>query len=479
MKLFNSKNKKTLKTLTQVFILIVLFALLTTTSQQIEAKYALKKDLSFNNITSYSSVTEEVLKSLEKPVKVYALFTPGEEDYNLITLLERYAAKSPYFSFSIENLAENPALIHSVSDSLYDGAVTSDCLIVHSESNNRTRIIDAKDYVSQSFDPATGSFVVDGATYESSLTQAIAYVSGDELPTIYMLKGHGEIGSDASLTLIDFLKRNNYAVKELDLLKNTVIPEDGLLMILSPLKDLSNAELTSIKNYAEKGGSLFITTDYNNPHNMKNFNALLRYYGVEILPGIVSANIDDRASYYENPLYLMPYMQESEITSTLISLAQDRLIFAGARAFITQDSSGSLQISPLLVSGKAHISNINDDGTLDLDNYQDKDAKSYTLAVLSNRASETGMRSKAFISGNSSAFIDEWLYANSYSSEFLLSTIQSIYRETPSKIQIKPKTAFRKPMEFNSTALPTIIIALPPVIIASVGFVILIKRRNL
>ncbi len=476
MKAFDKKTKKNIYNITVVLILIAAFALLTAASQSMEKKYALKKDFSFNNITSYSSVTEEVLESLEHPVKVYALFTPGEEDYNLITLLERYAAKSPNFTFSIENLAENPALIHSVSDSLYDGAVSSDCLIVHSEFNDRTRIINTQDYVSKSFDAETGSFVVDGATYESSLTKAIAYVSGDKLPTIYILKGHGEISAGDSLPLIDFLKDNNYAVEELDLLEKSYVPEDGLLMILSPMKDFSDAELKSITDFSSRGGSLFITTDYNDPYNMPNFNALLRYYGVEILPGIVSADPNDRASYYENPLYLMPYMQQSEITTELIALSQDRLIFAGSRAFSTQ-SSGSLSVTPLLVSGKAFIKQVADNGTLE-DNY-DQNSGTYTLAVLSDRAGETGERSKAFISGNSSAFIDEWLYANSYSSEFLLSAVQGIYRENPSTIEIKPKTAFRKPMEFKSVVFPVAMILLPPVIIAAVGAAVLLRRRKL
>lgn len=477
MKALNKKTKKTLYNTILFLILIAVFALFTAASQSMEKKYALKKDFSFNNITSYSTVTEEVLENLKHPVRVYALFTPGEEDYNLITLLERYAAKSPYFTFSVENLADNPTLVHSVSDSLYDGAVSSDCLIVHSEFNDRTRILNTQDYVSQSFDAESGSFVIDGATYESSLTKAIAYVSGGKLPTIYMLKGHGEISIGDALPLIDFLKDNNYAVEELDLRENFSVPEDGLLMILSPMKDLSEAELKSITDFSSKGGPLFITTDYNDPHDLPNFNALLRYYGVEILPGIVSAEPSDRASYYENPLYIMPYMQQSEITSALISLSQDRLIFAGSRAFSTQSSSNALQVTPLLISGEAYLKQLTDDGRL-IDEDLPESSK-YTLAVLSDRAGETGVRSKAFISGNSSAFIDEWLYANSYSSEFLLSAVQGIYRENPSEIEIKPKTAFRKPMEFNSIVLPVIMILLPPLAVAITGAVVLIKRRKL
>ncbi|NLJ63785.1 MAG: hypothetical protein GX337_00130 [Christensenellaceae bacterium] len=474
----NNIKKLYIKRTAIIVILLTLFALLVVSSEKIEKKYALKTDLSFNSITMYGDTTKKLLENLSSPVHVYAIFTPGEEDYNLITLLERYSAKSEYFTFSIENLAENPMLVHAISDSLYDGAVSGDCLIVHGKSTNITRILNEKDYIKQSYDMETGSFVVDSATYESSLSEAISYVASEELPTIYMLSGHGELSLDEVMPLVDFLKKCNYSVKQLDIEKSGSVPADGLLMILSPDKDLTNNELSHIMEYANKGGSLFISTDYDDPADLPNFNSLLRYYGVSIIPGIVSADEKDTASYIENPLYLMPYMQHSEITSTLISLEQDRLILIGARAFEIEKATGKdLQLTPILKSGNAYVHDYSFDGELKV--AENAESSVYDLAVLSRKAGEHGEQSTAFIIGNSSVLIDEWLYTNSYSREFLLSTIQGIYTKHPETLEIQAKPAFRKSMEINNAFIPLGIIILVPILIAVFAATVLIKRKKL
>ncbi|HHU02408.1 MAG TPA: hypothetical protein GXZ91_04670 [Christensenellaceae bacterium] len=474
----NKIKKFYIKNTVIIVILLAMFVLLVVSSEKIEEKYALKTDLSFNSITMYGDTTEKLLENLSSPVHVYAIFTPGEEDYNLIALLERYSAKSEYFTFSIENLAENPMLVHAISDSIYDGTVSGDCLIVHGKSTNRTRILNEKDYIKQSYDMDTGSFVVDGATYESSLSEAISYVASEELPTIYMLSGHGELSLDEVMPLVDFLKKCNYSVEQLDIENSGSIPADGLLMILSPGKDLTNNELSHIMEYANKGGSLFISTDYDDPANLPNFNSLLRYYGVSIIPGIVSADEKDTASYIENPLYLMPYMQHSEITSTLISLEQDRLILVGARAFEMENASGKdLQLTSILKSGNAYIHDYSFDGQL-IGN-ENAEPSVYDLAVLSRKAGEYGEQSIAFIIGNSSVLVDEWLYTNSYSREFLLSTIQGIYTKHPETLDIQARPAFRKSMDIKSAFVPLSIIIIVPILIAIFAAAVLIKRKKL
>ena len=474
----NNIKKLYIKRTVIIVILLTLFAILVVSSEKIEEKYALKTDLSFNSITMYGDTTEKLLENLSSPVHVYAIFSPGEEDYNLITLLERYSAKNEYFTFSIENLAENPMLVHAISDSLYDGAVTGDCLIVHGKNTNRTRILNEKDYIKQSYDMETGNFIVDGATYESSLSEAISYVASEELPTIYILSGHGELSLDEAMPLVDFLKKCNYSVKQLDIEKVGSVPSDSLLMILSPGKDLTNNELNHIMEYANKGGSLFISTDYDDPYDLPNFNSLLRYYGVSIIPGIVSADEKDTASYIENPLYLMPYMQQSEITSTLISLEQDRLILVGARAFEMENASGKdLQLTSILKSGNAYIHDYSFDGQLI--EAEIAEPSVYDLAVLSRKAGEYGEQSIAFIIGNSSVLVDEWLYTNSYSREFLLSTIQGIYTKHPETLDIQARPAFRKSMEINNAFVPISIIILVPIVIAIFAAAVLIKRKKL
>ena len=160
---------------------LVIAGLSIAASDKLENKYALRIDNSFNSVTSKSLQTEQILSNLETNVHVYALFTPGQEDKALIGLLERYAAASQHFSFSIENLLANPTLIHHISSNLDDAAVSTDCLIVYGKEMDRTRILNVRDYITQGYDMQSGQFYVSGLSYEQSLTEAVMFVTADQI----------------------------------------------------------------------------------------------------------------------------------------------------------------------------------------------------------------------------------------------------------------------------------------------------------
>jgi len=60
----------------------------------IESKHGLRTDLSFNGISTQSEATKNVLNALKEPVHIYAVFSDGNEDLQLIELLNRYQAHS-------------------------------------------------------------------------------------------------------------------------------------------------------------------------------------------------------------------------------------------------------------------------------------------------------------------------------------------------------------------------------------------------
>ena len=458
---------------------ILLSVMLFRTADRLENKYALKRDFSFNALTTYGAVTEDVLKALDSPVHVYALFSPGNEDRALIHLLERYQARSTFFTFSIEDLAKNPLLVHTISDSLLDSAVSPDCLIVHGVQKDRTRVLDAGDYISTDFDTASGQFNASGARYEDSITEAVTYVTGDKLPSIQLLQGHDELDREEAAAMLDFLISKNYEVLPVDLSRQSNLSSNGLLMVLSPRKDLTPQELNSVMDYAKRGGSLFMTSDYSDPHDLPNWTALLRYYGVEIIPGVVITEKDDTASYYESPMYVMPYMQPGEATTPLIASGQDRLILVGARAIsLTQESRTDLQVIPLLLSGKAYIRALKEND-LTMDRQPGDLSGTFTLAAQSNRTSDDGTHSRAFFIGNSTLFTDKWLHTNTYSTEFMLEVIQTLLPEHPRDLPISPKEAFRRPMVYNSIMLPAVLTFIVPLLIFSAAALVLLPRKRL
>ena len=78
----------------------------------LERKKGWRIDLSFNAIASQSPETAEILKNLDTPVKIWALYRKGDEDAPLTELLDRYAAASPQITWEQADPAMNPALLN-------------------------------------------------------------------------------------------------------------------------------------------------------------------------------------------------------------------------------------------------------------------------------------------------------------------------------------------------------------------------------
>ena len=114
-------------------------------AQVLERKKGWRIDLSFNAIASQSPETVEILKNLDTPVKIYALYRKGDEDAPLMELLDRYAAASPMVSWEQIDPAMNPVLIRRyTTDSVTPG---SDSLIVCCAKTDRFRVLGPEDYV--------------------------------------------------------------------------------------------------------------------------------------------------------------------------------------------------------------------------------------------------------------------------------------------------------------------------------------------
>lgn len=99
---------------------------------------------------------------------------------------------------------------------------------------------------------------------ENDVTSAIIRLQSPENKIIYFLTGHGEPSFTENADNSYYYANNeltskNYTLKELNLLSENKVPDDAKAIIIAgPQKPLSDAEVTLLKNYVDKGGSLLI-----------------------------------------------------------------------------------------------------------------------------------------------------------------------------------------------------------------------------
>lgn len=451
-----------------------------------ENQFGLRRDLSFNAITSYSDVTEKVLSSLATPVHVYALFSDGSEDQQLIELLNRYQSRSDNFTWSQENLTRNPLLSQIVSSELSDNAVSSDCLVIRCEQTGRTRVLSGDDYVLYSYNMDTGTYDAVGWTYEKSLSEAILYVTSSELPLLQILTGHDELDADEAAAMEDKLLSANYRLQRIHLALGDVPDPTCPLFILSPRQDLSADELNTLYDFARLGGTFFITIDFDDPDELPNFFSLYREFGFEPLPGILVADDKDQSSYYYNNSQLLPQMLPGDVTDQLYADGNTQIIMVGARALkMPAESTASLMTAVNLCSGEtAYIRNF--DETLANEQisvaYQPGDLTGqFALALTADRAFADGTRSRAFIIGSSAIFTDTtgFMYSNTYSGELLLYATQYLSGKETIDLDILPRQAVRPQLQYSDVLVPSMLLTLAPLMVLVAALAILRPRKHL
>ena len=397
-------------------------------------------------------------------------------------LLNRYAALSDKVTWSQDDITLNPGLLAKFSGAESDDSITNDSLIVSCEVTGRWRVLNWMDFLSMSFNIETGSYSYDGLTYERQLTSAISYVAQTAIPRVLVLQGHGELSESLLRPTIELLENNHYDVDFFSLNSaETELTPDDLLLISSPTRDLMDAELAAITEFADAGGSIFFTCDFTNKvDQMPNYTALMRSYGFTPLDGLVVASPEEKWTYYENTrINLLPAMQSTEATFSLIAANTDTLLLTGARAFAAPaEEDQYLVVSPVLLSGdKSYLREMTSTST-SLDQQPGDPTGPFTLALQSMRFTESGEVSRGFIIGCSSILTSEQVFAMTDTQEFLIRMTEYLIGTKPVGLDIMAKTAVRPQLTAESIAPGSMILVALPLAVLAAALIVLVPRRR-
>lgn len=458
--------------------LMAVGALLNVGLKSLEDSYGWRLDFSFNGYTMTGEQTKKVVDTLAAPVELYLLYQSGEMDSQLYEVLMRYHRLSDKITVTPTDIAQNPGLLTRFQTGVTQ-TLEADSVVVNCDATGRYKVLSYDDFVTQGYNIEKGTFETAGLAYEKSLTEALVYVTQTTVPVVGLLQGNGELTEEALSNLTDFLHSNNYDTRAVDLLAGDNLADVDLLLIADPQKDLSQAELDAIKNFAQAGGSLFVIRDYTDPDALPNYLSLLKSYGVTPIPGVVVAGEQDTGSYYGERIYLMPYFQHLELTQPLISGKMDVLLLAGACAFETPEQADSaLSAAAVLKTGPNAYVRSPSDGQTTID-YQPGDRKGeLTLAIISGRMHAGGAVSRMFAIGNSTVFTDEYMYQRTYNGEFILQVMGELLPQKTVSLDIMAKSAFHPGMTAGSqTAAVGMLLALPMLVLLAAALT-LGPRRN-
>ena len=270
-------------------------------------------DLTSSSLYSLSDQTKRIAASLDSDVNLYLLATTGREDDTISRLLDRYAGLNDHIKISYVDPVEQPTFLEGYEldmSQLYENSVLV-------ESGERYRLVSYADIFVTSYDMDeyynyTTSTSFDG---ENALTNAIHYVTSENLPKLYTLSGHGE--QELSETLLTMIEQDNLTTDSLSLLSLDEMPEDAdALLINAPERDLSEDEAAMLISWLDAGGRILLFTDYIADGEMPNLQSVTAHMGLTAQDGLIMEG-DPNMHLSRYPHYLLPNWEEHEITSAL------------------------------------------------------------------------------------------------------------------------------------------------------------------
>ncbi|HHX12369.1 MAG TPA: GldG family protein [Clostridiales bacterium] len=238
-------------------------------------------DLTSKKLYTLSDDTINLINNTEEKVTFYLLAETGSIDPDFRRIAEEYHKRSEFITFE----HKDPILYPKFASQFVDDEISENSFIVVNDNSGRAKYIDYSELIVSQVDYNTMTSSITGIDVEGELTSALQFVSNADLPTIYVVEGHGEKAFGQGFNAL--MERMNVEIKNLATLTMDKVPEDcGILIINTPSSDFSEDEISIIKDYMASGGNAILTLDYKS-EDFPKYRSLIEYYGIEMTNGIV------------------------------------------------------------------------------------------------------------------------------------------------------------------------------------------------
>ncbi|HVM96073.1 MAG TPA: Gldg family protein [Candidatus Acidoferrales bacterium] len=277
----------------------------------LSARHSHRFDLTEQGVYSLSPQSINVVKALDKELKVDA-FVEGGLNPELHDLLDTFALHSPNFKYQLVDPDKQPELAEKYQIKSYN--------TVHLEYDKEQTTITQPT--------------------EENLTNAIIKVTRSTKKVVCFIEGHGEPDTDDSQGpkgLGSFklaLTNENYEVKKVLLASMASVPADcSVVVVASPERPYQDSELNALGSYMDGGGhALFLIA----PREGAQFEPFLAKWGVKLGNDVV---VDQVLRLFQGPALGLSPLVNTYGTHDITREFKQRTIFPMTRS-VKSDTSG-------------------------------------------------------------------------------------------------------------------------------------------
>ena len=457
------------------FLTVIVLAILVTVNFALSflPDSYVQEDLTANQLYSLSSQSKVLLGTLEDDITIYWVVASGEEDEYVEKLLHNYEDYSSRVNVEKKDPDLNPDFTNSYTDEeVYNNSIIVEC-------GDRYRYISYEEmYETSSTQYYSIYSSADEFSGEKLITSAISYCTTDELPVVHLLEGHGE--TELSSSFSDALETDNIETETLSLLSSESVPEDvEYILINSPSTDISEEEKDMLVEFLEGGGRVLILSGTTEGDELTNLNAVMEYYGISVLEGVM---IEESTDHYvfNTPVLLMPDMESSDITDPLID-DNYHVILPVAKALDVSEPSADVTVTPLLTSSDESF--LKADG-YDIETYDKEDGDTdgpHTLSVLVTKDIDDESQMQLVWVGSSLMLEDAYNeYSSDANEDFVLNALEMMCEKDDS-ISVRSKSLTNEYLTVStsdSSLIKVVTIAVIPAAYLIVGIIVTVRRRR-
>ena len=304
----------------------------------------------------------------------------------------------------------------------------------------------------------------------------------DSQAKAYFTKGHGET---ANMVMQTVLNSAGYEVEQIDLRK-TAVPDDAELLVISnPLADFERGaegtalytEYDRLKDYAERGGNFFVAFNYYSKP-LPVLESFVAEFGISYRTdddGVKAVIKDSSNAITADGFTLVADYAEGAVPEDMKNTIVERTDGNGnviMREVVALELSGNAQ--PLLVSSSSSVLQANGT-TVDSEG-------GYVIAAYSTVKNDSAEDAKLFFMFDGNITANDAIVTNGYSNrDFLYSLFDVLYGKDGMPYGCRSVVYDEQKLEnltMGAARGYTAALLAIPALLAAVGAVVMIRRRN-
>lgn len=443
-------------------IIIIIAVLINLLASNISTAYT-NIDTTDSGVYSISEQTKDMVSSLENDVTIYYIASPDSRMGYITKLLDKYKSCGKHLKVEYIDPDVNPDFASEYTD---ESVANGDLLVVCGEKSQVVSSADMIEYEAGSYEyyvyyAQNGQQTDVYWNGEIQLTKAIDFVTSDKTYSVYFFDYSGDISFE---TLESALENENIVCVTLPE-DSDEIPDDASCVILSDVyDDISESDLTLLRNYLNKGGKLYIAASYSGEER-ENLTKLLADYGLSF----TDATLEDGDRYFSSKEQLAPLCTGDHAIIAPFSKA-DYIYFSSAMGIKTEETGG-VTVTPLITTS--------DSAYLSTDDSDDVDFTAFNLGVI---AENSDTNAQIVVYGTSDYTSSDYMSASDLSNSDLFVNSIGWLCDKDSAVTIHAKAVTSDTtLDFSEGSAGVIVVltaVVPAVCAVAAGFIIWYRRKN-